>query len=245
MTTRTVLITGGSRGIGAAMVRAFASRGQRAFFSYRVASDKALSLEKELAQQGHWARSIQADFGTAAGVEGLLTEIVGHDIDILINNAAVLHYCDFWSVGLDVWDETQAVNLLAPTLLAQRLMPRMMEKGWGRVINMASIGGQWGGTLAVPYAVSKAALIGLTRSLAKLAAKSGVTANAIAPGLVATEIIQGEMYTEEFEKKVASIPVGRIADVDEVVQVALFLASDAASYITGQTINVNGGMYFT
>jgi len=109
---------------------------------------------------------------------------------------------------------------------------------------MSSIGGQWGGTLAVPYAVSKAGLIGLTRSLAKIGAARGVTVNAIAPGLVDTDIIAGEEGKAEYQRKVDNIPLQRIALPSEIAETTLFLASESAGYITGQTINVNGGMYF-
>jgi len=241
---RKVLITGGSRGIGAGMVRAFAEAGYNIFFTYRASVEKAVALESELSQKGYSVTSLKVDLEHTLDIKKLISIIASKDIDILINNAAVLNYCDFMTVSVDIWEQAQTVNVLAPALLAQYLLPYMMEKNWGRIINMTSIGGQWGGTLAIPYAVSKSALIGLTRSLAKLTADHGITVNAISPGLVATDIIAGEMDTDQFKQKLANIPVGRIANIDEIVAVALFLSSDKASYITGQTINVNGGMYF-
>jgi acetoacetyl-CoA reductase/3-oxoacyl-[acyl-carrier protein] reductase len=241
---KNVLITGGSRGIGAGMVRAFAETGHNVFFTYSASVEKAVALESELSQKEYSVTSLKVDLQHTLEIEQLISSIVTKDIDILINNAAVLNYCDFMTVPMDVWERTQSVNVLAPALLSKCLLPHMMKREWGRIINMTSIGGQWGGTLAIPYAVSKSALIGLTRSLAKLTADHGITVNAISPGLVATDIIAGEIDTDQFRQKKANIPMGRIAKVEEIVAVALFLASDMASYITGQTINVNGGMYF-
>jgi acetoacetyl-CoA reductase/3-oxoacyl-[acyl-carrier protein] reductase len=241
---KNVLITGGSRGIGAGMVRAFAKEGHKIFFTYRTNREKAISLQKELLSQQCKVTAWEIDFEKESDITKLISQIQDTDIDILINNAAILQYCDFRNISTELWVQTQSVNVRTPFLLSQKLLPKMMENNWGRIINLTSIGGQWGGTLAVHYAVSKTAIIGLTRSLAKLSARHGVTVNAISPGLVATEIIAGEIDTPEFKQKVANIPIGRIAQVDEIVNVAQFLASDRASYITGQTINVNGGMYF-
>ena len=243
-TKRICLVTGGSRGIGAGMVRAFAGAGHEVIFTYNKSEDSALALQKELAHKGKQATPVKVDLQNLPELEQLLAKVGETGIDVLVNNAAVLEYHDFRTTPVELWDQTQAVNVRAPFVLSQRLLPAMMERGWGRVINLTSIGGQWGGTLAVHYAVSKSALIGLTRSLAKLSANRGVTVNAISPGLVATDIIAGEIGTPEFKQKVANIPVGRIAEIEEIVLVARFLASDDASYITGQTINVNGGMYF-
>ena len=120
----------------------------------------------------------------------------------------------------------------------------MLKRGWGRIINITSIGGQWGGFNQVHYAAAKAGLINLTRSLSRIYSGQGITTNAVAPGLVHTEMSARELESEAGKEKVRSIPIGRIATIEEVAQVVVFLASDAASYITGQTINVNGGMYF-
>lgn len=245
-TRRRVLVTGGSRGIGAAVVRAFADEGCNVVFSFRREAEKAAAITAELSARDRLIEAVQVDLEHLEEADRLAAtaqSLMG-GVDILVNNAAVLRYVDFLSLDMSLWDYTQSVNLRAPVELSRLLLPDMIERKWGRIVNLTSIGGQWGGTLAVPYAVSKAALIGLTRSLAKLGASSGVTVNAVSPGLVGTEIIDGERGTEEFARKVAAIPVGRIAEVEEVAEVVRFLASDQAAYITGQTINVNGGMYF-
>ena len=136
-----------------------------------------------------------------------------------------------------------ASNLRGAFSFSQEVIPYMIKNKWGRIVNVASIGGQWGGRNQIHYAASKAGLINLTTSLAKLYSKNGITINTISPGLVKTEMIANELKTTSGKNKIKQIPIGRIADTDEVANVVNFLCSDEASYITGQTINVNGGMY--
>jgi acetoacetyl-CoA reductase/3-oxoacyl-[acyl-carrier protein] reductase len=137
-----------------------------------------------------------------------------------------------------------AVNLRGPFICVQECLPDMIECGWGRIINITSIGGQWGGFNQVHYAASKAGLINLTRSLAKLYSGSGVTTNAVAIGLVQTDMSAAELATEAGQEKVKAIPRGRLGTLQDIADTVAFLASDQADYITGQTINLNGGMYF-
>ena len=134
-------------------------------------------------------------------------------------------------------------NLIGPFLCCQAVLPHMMTQRWGRIINLASIGGQWGGTRQAHYAAAKAGIISLTRSLARLYAAEGITVNAVSPGIVDTEMVTQELRSDEGQAKVATIPLGRIAYVEEIAAVVAFLASDEASYITGQTVSVNGGMF--
>jgi acetoacetyl-CoA reductase/3-oxoacyl-[acyl-carrier protein] reductase len=120
----------------------------------------------------------------------------------------------------------------------------MLDKGWGRIVNIVSIGGQWGGMRQVHYAAAKAGLINFTQSLARLYSGEGVTSNAVSPGLVATHMAQKELHSKAGKQKAAQIPLGRIARPQEIAAAVVFLCSDDASYITGHTLNVNGGMYF-
>ena len=120
----------------------------------------------------------------------------------------------------------------------------MIEQQWGRIINITSIGGQWGGFNQVHYAASKAGLISFTQSMAKIYSKHGITSNSISPGLIATDMSENELNTDAGKEKVKNIPLGRLGTKQEISNIALFLASDEASYITGQTVNANGGMYF-
>jgi acetoacetyl-CoA reductase/3-oxoacyl-[acyl-carrier protein] reductase len=129
-------------------------------------------------------------------------------------------------------------------MLCQAVIPEMVRRGWGRIINISSIGGQWGGFNQVHYAGAKAGLINLTRSLARIYSQEGITINAVAPGLIHTEMIAREINSELGKEKVRGIPAGRIGETKEIADVVKFLVSNEAGYITGQTINVNGGMYF-
>ena len=136
------------------------------------------------------------------------------------------------------------INLRGPFICAQECLPDMIERGWGRIVNITSIGGQWGGFNQVHYSASKAGLINLTRSLAKLYSGKGVTTNAVAIGLVQTDMSAAELATEAGQEKVMTIPRGRLGTVQDIADTVAFLASDQADYITGQTINLNGGMLF-
>jgi NAD(P)-dependent dehydrogenase (short-subunit alcohol dehydrogenase family) len=161
-----------------------------------------------------------------------------------VNNAAIAQEKPFLEIADADWDRMLAVNLRGPFACAQEVLPGMLTLGWGRIVNISSVGGQWGGMLQVHYACAKAGLNNLTRSLAKLYSANGVTTNTVAAGLVSTTMIANELETEAGKAKVRNIPVGRIATPEEIADVVAFLVSDAASYITGQTINANGGMYF-
>ena len=135
-------------------------------------------------------------------------------------------------------------NLRGAFIFSQEVLPNMMKSGWGRIINIASIGGQWGGINQVHYAASKAGLINLTRSIAKIYSSYGITCNSVSPGLVQTDMASREIGSKEGQEKLKNIPIGRVGTTSEIASAVGFLASDEASYITGQTINLNGGMYF-
>ena len=164
-------------------------------------------------------------------------------LDVLINNAAISQEKSFEKISDADWDHMLVSNLRGAFSFSQEVIPHMIKSKWGRIVNVVSIGGQWGGRNQIHYAASKAGLINLTTSLAKLYSKNGITINAVSPGLVKTEMIANELKTTSGKNKIKQIPIGRIADTDEVANVVNFLCSDEASYITGQTINVNGGMY--
>lgn len=135
-------------------------------------------------------------------------------------------------------------NLRGPFLLAQACIPAMKQHGFGRIINIGSIGGQWGGYNQVHYAAAKAGLINLSQSIAKIYSRDGIRTNTIAIGLVATEMTEHELTTEAGKQKAAAIPVGRLGKVEDIASIALFLASQDSDYLSGQTLNANGGMYF-
>jgi len=243
---KVALVTGGSRGIGRAITMALAGAGATVVLTYKSNRELAEQLAGAVEGDGGRARCLQLIVEDRNSVREVVAE-VGKDygaVDILVNNAAIAQEKPFDTITDDDWDAMLAVNLRGPFACTQEVLPLMRERGFGRIINITSIGGQWGGFNQVHYAASKAALINFTRSIAKIYSKFGITSNAVAPGLVATDMSAGELDTEAGAEKVRAIPAGRIGSVDEVSAAVVFLAGEAAGYITGQTINVNGGMLF-
>ena len=242
---RVALVTGGSRGIGRAIAMTLAQRGYVVGLTYATSEREAQEVAEAIGFNGGRALAVRLAAEDRASIVRAADEVrrVLGPISVLVNNAATSQEKPFLELTDADWDRMLAVNLRGPFACSQEVLPDMLRQGWGRIINISSVGGQWGGMNQVHYACAKAGLNNLTRSLAKLFSAQGVTANTVAPGLVATEMIANELDTPAGEEKVRSIPIGRIATVDEIARVVSFLASDDAGYVTGQTINVNGGMY--
>ncbi|KKW45518.1 MAG: 3-oxoacyl-(Acyl carrier protein) reductase [Parcubacteria group bacterium GW2011_GWB1_57_6] len=165
--------------------------------------------------------------------------------DILVNNAGIADERPLESITDAQWDHLLAVNLRGPFIVVQEALPAMRAQKWGRIVNIVSIGGQWGGMRQVHYAAAKAGLINFTRSLAKLYSREGITSNAVSPGLVETDMSKKEMRSKAGKQKAAQIPIGRLTKPEEIAAAVMFLISDDAASITGQTLNVNGGMLFS
>jgi len=230
---KVALVTGGSRGIGAAGAIALAKAGCDVAVNYRGRVKEAEAVCAEI-------RAIRADVSRSAEVREM-TEQVSCDlgvISVLVNNAGVARPQKIEDIREEDWDEIVAVNLKSAFLMTQAALPGMRAQNWGRVINVSSVAAQTGGVVGPHYAASKAGMLGLTHSLANLMVKEGITVNAIAPALIATE-----MVTSNPRANPAIIPVGHFGAVDDVSSVVVLLAQNA--YITGQTINVNGGWYFS
>jgi len=243
---RIALVTGGSRGIGRSIASTLAHRGHTVALTYKSNELAARAAVDEIARDGGQALAVRLVAEDRASVSAAVDEVrttLGA-ITVLVNNAAIAQEKPFLELGDADWDQMLAVNLRGPFACCQEVLPDMLKHGWGRIINISSVGGQWGGMNQVHYACAKAGLNNLTRSLAKLYSAHGVLTNTVAPGLVATRMVADELETAAGKEKVANIPAGRIATTDEVAHVVAFLASDDSGYITGQTINVNGGMYF-
>lgn len=224
-TPRTALVTGSARGIGEATARRLHADG------FRV-----VGLDRIAHSGDHLALVLRADLADPAAV----ADAVGAagPVDVLVNNAAILTQVDFADITPAVIDETMAVNFRAPVLLAQGVLPHMVEAGWGRIISIASIAARTGGRQpSAMYAASKAALLAVTKHLAEFYGQYGVTANAIAPGGIVTEM--GSIGATE--GSLEHVPLRRRADPAEVASVVAFLAGEDASYVTGVTIDVNGG----
>jgi NAD(P)-dependent dehydrogenase (short-subunit alcohol dehydrogenase family) len=239
--SRIALVTGAGGGIGRAIAQALLGAGYRVACGY---NENRVGAEK-LAKADPAAFAVKIDIASRASVKRAIVQCrkrFGGDIAILVNNAALAQEKPFETLTDADWDRMLAVNLRGAFIMAQECLPGMLVKKWGRIINITSIGGQWGGMRQVHYAAAKAGLINFTHSLARLYSAAGITANAVSPGLVATDMIKKELASKAGKQKAAQIPAGRIAEPDEVAAGVLFLASDEASYVTGQTLNINGGM---
>ena len=244
---RLCLVTGGSRGIGKGIVKTLCSKGYKVAYTYNENENLAEDLEKEIKNSGGIAKSFHMSLESRASIRKALEDIKDHfteDILIIINNAAISQEKSFDKIIDDDWENMLRVNLQGPFICSQETLPDLIKNKWGRIINITSIGGQWGGVNQVHYAASKAALINLTQSLAKLYSHAGITVNAVSVGLTRTDMSTSELESEEGIIKVKNIPIGRVSTIDEISSVVRFLCSEDASYVTGQTINVNGGMYF-
>ena len=245
---KVAFVTGGSRGIGKGVVTSLARNGYKVAFSYNSSSVESEKIVKEFKLNNIIdVLAVNMTIENRASVKDAisLVETKFGKIDILVNNAAISQEKTFNTITDNDWDVMHAVNLRGPFSIVQELIPNMVNKNWGRIINISSIGGQWGGLNQVHYAASKAALINFTQSIAKIYSENGVTSNAIAPGLIATDMSKDELNTHSGRKKVEGIPLKRLGTVEDVGAAVLYLASDGASYITGQTINLNGGMFFS
>lgn len=235
------LVTGAGSGIGRATALALLGAGYRVACGYNSNRAGAEKIQTAHAQ----AFAVKIDIASRASVKRALAasrKHFGSGFDIVVNNAALVQEKPFETITDADWDRMLAVNLRGAFIVAQETLPGMMARKWGRIVNITSIGGQWGGMRQVHYAAAKAGLINLTHSLAKLYSAAGITANAIAPGLVATDMIAKELKSKAGKRKAAQIPVGRIATPDEIAAGVVYLVSDLAGTVTGHTLNINGGL---
>jgi acetoacetyl-CoA reductase/3-oxoacyl-[acyl-carrier protein] reductase len=233
------LVTGAGSGIGKATALALLEAGYQVACGYNANRAGAEAIRHPN------ARAVKIDIASRASIRRALAQTrkaFRRDIDILVNNAALVQEKPFETLTDADWDRMLAVNLRGAFILAQESLPAMAKRKWGRIVNITSIGGQWGGMRQVHYAAAKAGLINLTHSLARLYSPLGITANAVAPGLVATDMIRKELKSRSGKQKAAQIPVGRIAEPEEIAAGVVYLVSDGAAYVTGQTLNINGGM---
>ena len=237
---RIALVTGGNRGIGQAIGLALAAAGVDIAFCYHTRQDDAHATKASIESLGRRCVIVQANVTVAAEVTSLVAHVeqaLG-PVDILVNNAGLIRPQALEDITELDWDEIHDVNLKSAFLVTQAVVPGMRVRRWGRIINLSSVAAQLGGVVGPHYASAKAGMFGLTHSYAAILAKEGITANAIAPALIATE-----MVTSNPRARPDLLPVGRFGTVAEVADVALTLARNA--YITGQTYNVNGGWYMS
>jgi len=242
---KNALVTGGSRGLGSGIVRSLASAGANVAINFNQASDRAEQMAQEAQEFGIKAITVQADLTIVEEAERMIREVSADfgSLDILVNNAGRNWVTSIMDMTVEDWDRTIALNLRAHFLTSKAVLPGMMEKGWGRIIGITSISGQRGGFSGdVDYSAAKAGIMGFTRCLARLVATDGITVNAVAPGYFATEhtkIVPSALL----QQLIDNVPIKRMGTLDECGAVVAFLASDAASYITGEVMSVNGGAH--
>ena len=239
------LVTGGSRGIGRAIVAAMADAGADVAFTYHHSKEQAEALAQSIATaKGVRCRAYQADVASPEAMQAAVKQVIadlGH-IAILVNNAGINRDKSFLKMTKAMWDEVMRVNLDGVFYTTQLAVTDMVGTGWGRVINISSIVGQTGNFGQANYAATKGAVISFTESLARELARKGITVNAVAPGFIETDMVSG-MPEAALEQVKAMTPVGRLGKPEEIADAVVFLASPRAGYVTGQVLAVNGGMY--
>lgn len=241
---RVILVTGGNRGIGRATALMAAGHGAKVALTYNTHADEGEDVCALIRDQGGTALAMQMDVADRGAIKRCLAQANEHfgRIDGVVNNAGLLQQKPFEELTDDDWDLLQRVNLQGPFRVAQEVFPIFRSNGGGTIINVSSIGGQIGGNLAVHYSAFKAGQISLTRSLARVGAEHSIRVNCVSPGLIETDMTAGELATPAAATKIASIPAARVGSPDEVANAIIFLLSSASSYITGEIMNVNGGL---
>jgi 3-oxoacyl-[acyl-carrier protein] reductase len=239
---RVAIVTGGARGIGGAIAVAFAGEGADVVIADRLGEDVARPVLDAIARAGRRALFVGTDISDETSVSAMVDRAYDEfgEIDVLVNNAGTFSQVFLHELSVQEWDRVMGVNLRGCFLCTRMVLPRMLERGRGKVINVASQLGQIGGTEMVHYSASKAGVIGFTKALAREVSTKGIHVNAIAPGPILTDMMAEE--TEEWAaQKLSELPIGRFGEVHEVAPTAVFLASDESSYYVGQTLCPNGG----
>jgi 3-oxoacyl-[acyl-carrier protein] reductase len=235
---RVALVTGASRGIGAAIAAALASEGAAVAINYKSSADKAVALANKLTEGGARAITVGCDVSKADDVARMVQRVESElgPVGILVNNAGIAIRRDLDDLSEEDFDQTILVNLKSAFLCMKAVLPAMQATGWGRIINITSGAARGAGTIGPHYNASKAGMEGLTRGYAARLAATGVTVNSVAPTLIETDMMAGQ------DQLVRRIPMGRFGRPDEVAQVVLMLVRNP--YMTGQTVGLSGGMHF-
>lgn len=240
---RIAFVTGGSRGIGKAIVRGLAAAGAKVAFTYQSKRDEAMALQRELDNR---ALAFEMEVTDRAAVVRTMQTAVDRlgAFSILVNNAGINKPTDFDQVTDADWDQILAVNLKGPFICSQVALPHLKAAGGGSIVHIGSVSGQYGGPRTAHYAASKAGLISLAQVIARFGAKWNIRSNVVAAGLIQSDMAAAGLAAPAVAKAAESIVAGRLGTPGEVADAVVFLASDASRYITAQTINVNGGLYF-
>jgi 3-oxoacyl-[acyl-carrier protein] reductase len=244
MASRVALVTGASRGLGAATARRLAADGLDVVVHYHHRADGAEATRKSVEEAGRSAWVEQADLSERSEAERLFAAIGAGPggVDVLVNNAGVYPRNKLADITFEEFDRTIRTNLYSAWNCAQLATPHMVGRKWGRIVNLSSILGQKGSRHGTHYASSKAGLIGLTKALALELAKHNITANAVAPGAIETDILSQDS-AEQRARRRQVIPAGRVGEPWEIADAVAYLVSDSAAYVTGVVLSVNGGLY--
>jgi len=239
---KTALVTGASRGIGKACALLLAQAGANVAVNYRQNEAAADETVDAIQAMGVEATAIQADISCPEGVEVLVsttTEKLG-PVDLLVNNAGIFDRVSHEQTDWELWRKTMAINLDSAFLVTWAVKQGMIDRQYGRIVNISSIAGVRPRPMSIAYAASKAGMIGFARSLAQALAPHNIRVNSVAPGLIQTEILDG-VPQEDLQALIDATPIPRIGRVDEIAELVFFLLSDKSSFITGQTIVASGG----
>jgi 3-oxoacyl-[acyl-carrier protein] reductase len=243
---KVAIVTGAARGIGEAIALKFAEQGAHIAFTYvsDSSSDRAKDLEKKLIDLGVQAKGYKSNAGDFALCESFVNDVIAEHgrIDICVNNAGISKDNLLLRMTAEQWDEVMTINLKSVFNMTKQVIRPMMKAKSGVILNMSSIIGEMGNAGQSSYAASKAGIIGFTKSVAKELGSRNIRCNAIAPGFVETDMTSYLKEGEGAEKYKSGIPLGRFATGEDIANVALFLASDMGSYVTGQTISACGGL---
>jgi len=237
------LVTGGSKGIGKAIALVLAKAGAKVALNYNRSADEAQAVADEIKALGSDAFIAQADVSDATAARGLVKKVLDHfgTIDILVNNAGITRDSFFKKLTDEAWHEVIKTNLDSVFYITSAALPAMLEHNYGRIISISSFVGQKGNLAQTNYAATKAGLIGFSKSLALEVARNNITVNTINPGFIGTDMVLS-IREEVKQKLLTQVPLGRFGTPEEVAKAVLFLAADG-DYITGQQLNVNGGIY--
>jgi 3-oxoacyl-[acyl-carrier protein] reductase len=240
----TALVTGGTRGIGKAIVKALAEQGYQVYFTYVSRPEAAEALCAEIAAQGGRAKGFQLDAADWDAVADFFAREIKDKVrlDILVNNAGITKDGLLVRMKREQWEQVLTVNLTGAFICLQQAAKIMMKQRRGRIVNISSVSGQAGSVGQANYCASKAGLIGLTKAAAVELASRGITVNAVAPGFIETDMTK-DLPQELQDKYLERIPLGSLGTAQDIAAAVVYLASDQAAYVTGQVLGVNGGMY--
>jgi 3-oxoacyl-[acyl-carrier protein] reductase len=241
---RVAIVTGSSRGLGRAIALAIAGAGCRVVVNYRQSLEAALAVKREAEERVSGScLVVKADVTREAEVAAMIDEALRNfgRLDILVNNAGISDPRGFLDMDLADWSRMMEVNLTSAFLCCRAVLPHMLKRGWGRIINVSSTSGLTGGTSGAHYAAAKGGMIAMTRALASEFAPRGITVNAIVPSKIDTDMLRGALGAGETEALLRRIPVGRFGTPEEIASLAVYLASEQAGYITGEAIVASGG----